>query len=205
MDDANNHLSAPTPPAEQAQITLARFHETVLPHLDAAYNFARFLSRDPDASQDIVQESFLRAYRSFWQYRGGDARFWIFAIVRNSYRSWAQGERRKARVEFPLPGNPDSGNEAEGPAAHAFACDQDTPEMALIRKSESLRVREVIGMLPEAMREILVLREFEDFSYRQISEIIEVPIGTVMSRLARARHEFGLAWKALGNDQGSLS
>jgi RNA polymerase sigma factor (sigma-70 family) len=203
MDDANSHLSIPTPPAEQAQIILARFQETVLPHLDAAYNFARFLSRDPDASQDIVQDSFLRAYRSFWQYRGGDPRFWVFAIVRNSYRSWAQGERRKARVELPFPSDTDNGDGAEGSAAYGLACDQDTPEMALIRKSEAQHVREVIGMLPEAMREILVLREFEDFSYRQIAEIIEVPIGTVMSRLARARHEFGVAWKALGNDQGS--
>jgi RNA polymerase sigma factor (sigma-70 family) len=205
MDDAGSHLSASTLRTEQPQLLHDQFHEKVLPHLDAAYNFARFLSRDPDASQDIVQESFLRAYRSFWQYQGGDVRFWIFAIVRNSYRSWAQAERRKARLEAPLTDGEDGNDPAENSSAYALASEEDTPEMALIRKSESQQVRAVICMLPEAMREILILREFEEFSYRQISEMIEVPIGTVMSRLARARHEFSTAWTLKSKDQGAAS
>jgi RNA polymerase sigma factor (sigma-70 family) len=204
MDDAITPLAASPPPADQPRNLLADFHETVLPQLDAAYNFARFLCRDPEASQDIVQDAFLRAYRGFQHYRGGDIRFWIFAIVRNSYRSWAQGERRRARMECPLTNEPDSRDGVEGSAAYGLASDQDTPEMALIRKSESQQVRAVLWTLPEPMREILVLREFEDFSYRQISEMIDVPIGTVMSRLARARQEFGMAWTALGKDQGAV-
>jgi RNA polymerase sigma factor (sigma-70 family) len=203
MNDVRNQMAVSALTAEQSQLMLDRFTETVLPHLDAAYNFARFLSRNPDAAQDIVQESFLRAYRSFWQYRGGDARFWVFAIVRNCYRSWAQSERRKTRTEIPLGDEPDGQYETAGSAAYDKATEQDTPEMEMIRKSESKQVRDVIASLPEAMREILILREFENFSYRQIADLIEVPIGTVMSRLARARQEFGVAWMVLCKHDGA--
>jgi len=171
-----------------------RFQQNILPHMDAAYNFARFLSRDQDAAQDIVQDAFLRAYRSFETYRGGDPRAWIFSIVRNCHLAWRQQGRRKARFETPLDG--DAGS--EGPA-HEIAADDDTVETAMIRESESSRVRHVIAMLPEAMREILVLRELEELSYKQIAEVIDVPIGTVMSRIARARREFGEAWDAFEN------
>jgi RNA polymerase sigma factor (sigma-70 family) len=205
MDDVGSHLSTSTLPAGHPQFLHDQFLETVLPHLDAAHNFARFLSRDPDASQDIIQESFLRAYRSFWQYRGGDARFWIFAIVRNSYRTWARAERRKVRAEVSLTDGEDGRDGADDSSAYALASEEDTPEIALIRKSESQQVRAVICMLPEAMREILILREFEEFSYRQISEMIEAPIGTVMSRLARARQEFSTAWTVQSKDQGAAS
>jgi len=169
-----------------------RFQQTILPHMDAAYNFARFLSRDQDAAQDIVQDAFLRAYRSFETYRGGDPRAWVFSIVRNCYLAWQQQGRRKARFETPL----DADGGGDNPA-HEIASDEDTAETALIRESETSRVRHVIGLLPEAMREILVLRELEELSYKQIAEIIDVPIGTVMSRIARARREFGDAWEAL--------
>jgi RNA polymerase sigma-70 factor (ECF subfamily) len=174
----------------QADQTL-RFQQNILPHMDAAYNFARFLSRDQDAAQDIVQDAFLRAYRSFETYRGGDPRAWVFSIVRNCHLAWQQQGRRKARFETPLDG--DAGSESP---AHEIAADDDTAETAMIRESESSRVRQVIAMLPEAMREILVLRELEELSYKQIAEVIDVPIGTVMSRIARARREFGEAWDA---------
>lgn len=186
---------APRDPAQD------RFETTILPHLDAAYNFARFLSRDADAAQDIVQEAFLRAHRSFAQYRGGDARAWVFAIVRNCYRGWARHGRERAFKEMPL--GDTTGEEGAGSPAHDLASEADTPEMALIRRSDSARVQAVIGALPEAMREVLVLREFEDFSYRQIAELTEVPIGTVMSRLARARQEFSLAWTAMCQEEGA--
>lgn len=171
---------------------MLHFQNTIVPHLDAAYNFARFLSRDPDAAQDIVQEAFLRAYRSFENYRGGDPRAWLFAIVRNCCHAWRQQNRRKTHFEQHLQ---DEGGTDDG-VEHQIASEEDSPETALLRRSEQHRVRAVIDGLPEAMREILVLRELEDLSYRQIAEIIDAPIGTVMSRLARARQEFGEAWNA---------
>ena len=177
-----------------ADETMQRFHRTIIPHLDAAYNFARFLSRDADAAQDIVQEAYLRAYRGFSGFRDGDARAWTFTIVRNCYHAWLQEGRRKTRYEQPIT---EGGDSAENPPSPEPASEDDTPEAAFIRKTETLRVREVINMLPDAMREVLVLRELEDLSYKEIAEIIDAPIGTVMSRLARARRDFGAAWRSL--------
>jgi RNA polymerase sigma-70 factor (ECF subfamily) len=174
---------------------MRRFHRTIVPHMDAAYNFARFLSRDQDAAQDILQDAFLRACRSFGGYRGGDPRAWIFSIVRNCYHAWLIDKRRKSRVEIPMPGQTDE--DGERTSDYDVASEEDTPEMTVIHATESMRVRRVIGALPEAMREVLVLRELEDLSYRQIAEIVDVPIGTVMSRLARARQEFADAWRLL--------
>lgn len=178
-----------------------RFQDLIVPHLDAAYNLARFLSRDADASQDIVQEAFLRAYRSFDTYQGGDPRAWLFAIVRNCCHAWRQTDRRKARFEQHMSDN--GGSDADAAGEYEIASEEDTPEMVSIRRSEQERVRAVIGKLPEPMREILVLRELEDLSYRQIAEIIDAPIGTVMSRLARARREFGEAWKACNRSEAA--
>lgn len=173
---------------------MQRFQHVIVPHLDAAYNFARFLSRDAEAAQDIVQEAFLRAYRNFETYRGGDPRSWLFAIVRNCCHVWRQQDRRKARFERHLD---DSGSaDHDEDDGYQIASEEDSPETAMIRRTEQQRVRAVISQLPETMREILVLRELEDLSYRQIAEIIDAPIGTVMSRLARARREFGEAWDA---------
>jgi RNA polymerase sigma-70 factor (ECF subfamily) len=168
--------------------TLARFKENVVPQLDAAYNFARFLSRDADAAQDIVQEAFLRAYRSFAGYRGGDARAWVFTIVRNCYHDWLMGQRRKSRLEV----------EGEGDSEELISTipsDEDTPEATLVRKVEAQTVHLILKAMPRPFREILVLREIEELSYHQISGITALPIGTVMSRLARARKAFGDAWR----------
>jgi RNA polymerase sigma factor (sigma-70 family) len=175
------------PPREDD--TLIRFNKTVVPQLDAAYNFARFLGRDTDAAQDIVQEAFLRAYRSFDGYRGGDARACIFAIVRNCYHSWLMDRRRKSRLEV----NP-KGNGGSEEVILNISPDEETPEALLLRKAESQAVRFILSTMPRAFREILVLRELEELSYRQISDITALPIGTVMSRLARARKAFGDAW-----------
>jgi RNA polymerase sigma factor (sigma-70 family) len=166
--------------------TLARFKQNIVPQLDAAYNFARFLSRDADAAQDIVQEAFLRAYRSFAGYRGGDARAWVFTIVRNCYHSWLIDRRRKARLEVDHHGE---GNSQE--LIFNISSDEDNPEAMLLRKAESRTVRLMLDMMPRPLREILVLRELEELSYRQISDVTALPIGTVMSRLARARKAFG--------------
>ena len=165
--------------------TLARFKQNIAPQLDAAYNFARYLSRDADAAQDIVQEAFLRAYQSFAGYRGGDARAWVFTIVRNCYHSWLMDRRRKARLEVDHHGE---GNSEE--LIFNISSDEGNPE-AMLRKAESRTVRLMLDMMPRPLREILVLRELEKLSYRQISDVTALPIGTVMSRLARARRAFG--------------
>jgi RNA polymerase sigma factor (sigma-70 family) len=175
------------PPSADA--TLARFKQDIVPQLDAAYNFARFLSRNADAAEDIAQEAFLRAYRSFAGYRGGDARAWIFTIVRNCYHSWLMDRRRKSRLEI----DHHEGNSEE--LVFNISSDEDTPETMLVRKAESQTVRLVLNTMPRPLREILVLRELEELSYRQISDITHLPIGTVMSRLARARTAFGDAWR----------
>jgi RNA polymerase sigma factor (sigma-70 family) len=166
--------------------TLARFKQNIVPQLDAAYNFARFLSRDADAAQDIAQEAFLRAYRSFDGYRGGDARAWFFTIVRNCYHSWLMNRRQKSRLEVEPKGNGDSEE-----LILNISSDEDNPEAMLLREAQSQTVRFVLNMMPRPLREILVLRELEELSYRQISDITALPIGTVMSRLARARKAFG--------------
>lgn len=168
-----------------------RFQRDIVPHLNAAYNFARFLSRNPDAAQDIVQEAFLRAYRGFDGYQGGDARAWIFTIVRNCYHNWLTDRRRKARIETDVPYPGDS----EGFSVDDVASDDDTPEAALLRRAETNTVRAVLDQLPRPLREMLVLRELEGLSYRQIAETVALPIGTVMSRLARARTQFEGAWR----------
>jgi RNA polymerase sigma-70 factor (ECF subfamily) len=161
-----------------------QFRESVLPHLDGAYNFARYLSRDPVAAEDIVQEAFLRAFRAFPSFRGGAPKAWLFAIVRNCFLDWAAGRTSAERVLV------DEGalSPAQGEAmANVADPDQDDPEAALLRRREAETLRAVIENLPEPFREALVLRELEELSYREIAALTGAPIGTVMSRLARAR------------------
>ena len=174
---------------------MGRFQREIVPQLDAAYNFARYLSRDADAAQDIVQEAFLRAYRSFEGYQGGDARAWIFTIVRNCYHNWLQQRRRKSRIEVDAGPLSDEGPELD------VAADDDSPEVSLLRRSESLAVRVVLNRLPRGLREMLVLRELEGLSYREIADIAALPIGTVMSRLARARQQFQQAWQKYSDQE----
>lgn len=168
-----------------------RFQREIVPHLDAAYNFARFLSRNPDAAQDIVQDSFLRAYRGFDGYQGGDARAWIFSIVRNCYHNWLLEGRRKARLEVDVHRRDD----ASDFSIDEVASEDDTPEAALLKSSEAGKVRSVLNQLPRTLREVLVLRELEGLSYREIAQTSALPIGTVMSRLARARAHFETVWR----------
>ena len=181
----------------------ARFEALVLPHLDAAYNLARFLSRDPEAARDIVQEACLRAFRSIDACRGVDARPWLFAIVRNCFYTWAEARRsRPATVPLDADGSALNGAPVGDPAGvhGAIAAaepwiDDETPERAALRTSEVAAIRATIEALPEPFREVLVLRELEELSYREIAQATGVPIGTVMSRLARARELFAAAWQ----------
>ncbi len=171
-----------------------RFEDLFLPYLDAAYSLARFLARDPVAADDIVQESFLRAFRSFGSYRGGDAKSWLLAIVRNCSFDWSKSNRRAAGVAADAHTSSTVSDSVGGSLERWIPnpdelgdCSQDGPETAVLRQSEIEEVRAMIRRLPEPFRETLVLRELEELSYKQIAEVTGVPVGTVMSRLARAR------------------
>ena len=155
---------------------IQRFERIVLPHLDDAYTLARYLLRDQHEAQDAVQDAVLRALRYFETYRDGDARAWLLAIVRNCCLT----RHRKARVEqanIALVEDIDVVHEHAGRATDARAVEQ----------SERAALQRALDGLPAEFREVIVLREVQGLSYREISDVVGVPIGTVMSRLARAR------------------
>jgi len=155
-----------------------------LPHLDAAYNLARWLSRSPADAEDIVQDAMLRAYRAFDGVRGNDIKPWLLAIVRNCCRSAGANARRHAHSLLP----------EEDDAR--FASNEMDPEQTAVRASESRSLNRAVESLPEEFREVLILRELEDMSYRDIAAALEIPQGTVMSRLARARAMLKDKWLA---------
>src|SRR3954470_6879376 len=169
------------------------FRTLMLPHLDAAYNLARYLARDEDLAQDLVQDAFVRALRGFGSYRGENAKAWLLAIVRNLFLSsaTARGSDRTVSLEAYMQRD----REPDGSARELWDPDQDTPETALIRSNESRGIRDLIEALPVPFRETLVLRELEELSYQQIATATGSPVGTVMSRLARARQMLERAWR----------
>jgi RNA polymerase sigma-70 factor (ECF subfamily) len=156
-----------------------RFEAVALPHLSAAYNLARWICRNDADAADVVQEAVMRALQYFDSYRGGDARAWLLQIVRNSAHTWIGKNRLAGRVDL---------EQLESDSATVFSGAQD-PLAAVIAQAEGARLRLAIGRLPVEQREVLVLREFEALSYRQIAGITGCPIGTVMSRLSRARDQ----------------
>jgi len=147
----------------------------VMPHLDAAYNLARWLAGNDHDAQDVAQEASLRAFKFFGSFRGENARAWLLSIVRNTFYTWL---RKNRPLDKSLDIN-DETTEIEDVSANA---EEVNPHFA-----DADAVRRAIAELPVEFREIVVLREMEGFSYREIAELAEVPIGTVMSRLARAR------------------
>lgn len=151
-----------------------QFESSVLPHLSAAYNLARWLTRNDHDAQDVVQESCLRAYKFFGGFRGGDGRFWLLTIVRNTCYTWLQQNRPRELV--------DSLDDATN-----IESDAPSPEAEVIKSADRALITRALEELPLEYREILVLREMEGMSYKEISEISDIPMGTVMSRLARAR------------------
>jgi len=163
-----------------------RFEAEVLPHLDAAYRFARWLSHSPDDADDVVQEAVLRAFRGFDALRGSDAKAWLLAIVRNCHATALKQQHRRAFV--PLPEETDAQN------GHAMVATEPGPESLSIRRDDGRALERLIAALPEEHREVLVLREIEDMDYREIAAVANVPIGTVMSRLARARGALKARW-----------
>ncbi len=145
----------------------------MLPHMNAAYSFARFLARDPAVAEDIVQDAYLNALRGFDGWRGDSAKAWLLTIVRHCYLATVVHQRPDLAIE-----------DVHGPT-------EDTPEDILIRRHDAALVQREIARLSEPFREVLVLRELEELSYKEIAGIVQAPIGTVMSRLARARKMLG--------------
>jgi RNA polymerase sigma-70 factor (ECF subfamily) len=167
-----------------------RFAAAVLPHLGAACNLARWLVRDAQDAQDVVQDAMLRALRHFDGLRGGDARPWLLAIVRNAAFAWL-GARRPGEIAL---------EDDEVDAALAADAPPGDPEALAIRDARRREIDAAIAALPIALREVIVLRELEELPYRDIARIADVPIGTVMSRLSRARRQLALALRAPAED-----
>ncbi len=174
-----------------------RFDLLVLPHLDAAYNLARWLSGSASDADDVVQEAFLRAFRLFGSFHGDQPRPWLLAIVRNTwFTAWQQ---RKATGE--VCGYDD---ELDGTPLPGWHTAQPEPEQCLLRAEDIRLVHRALEQLPAGFREVLVLRELEDLPYRDIARIVDVPVGTVMSRLARGRRLLAAAVLALREGNASL-
>jgi RNA polymerase sigma-70 factor (ECF subfamily) len=167
------------PVADEARTR--RFEAVALPHLSAAYNLARWICRNDADAADVVQEAVMRALQYFDSYRGGDARAWLLQIVRNSAHTWIARNRLAGQV-------PLEDSELDGRVADAATISAD-PMHAVAAQIEGESLRRAIAQLPLEQREVLILREFEDLSYRQIADVIASPIGTVMSRLSRARDQ----------------
>ncbi len=152
----------------------------MLPHLDAAYSLARWLVRDSHHAQDRVQEAYLRAFRYFHRFRGGDARPWLLRIVRNTCYSWLKTHSQQAEMlEFhdeELHGASDPDDAFGG-----------NPETLLLRQAQREEVLSAVEALPLHFREVIVLREMDEMTYECIAEVMDIPVGTVMSRLSRAR------------------
>jgi RNA polymerase sigma-70 factor (ECF subfamily) len=153
----------------------AEFDRIALPHLDAAYNLARWLTRHDQDAEDVVQEAFLRAYRFFRSFHGETGRAWLLQIVRNTCHTWLARNRPAAGSTVP----PQVFADLPGPAAN--------PHAVLERRENEQLLLQAVADLPVEFREVIVLRELEDLSYKEIARIAGVPLGTVMSRLARGR------------------
>jgi len=161
----------------------SQFEAIVMPHLDAAYNLARWLVRDPHAAEDVVQDAYLRAFRYFDSFRGGDARPWLLGIVRNTCYTWLQDAKRSPeQVEF------DEDIEMDESAEVTIAMGRsESPEALLLKKAERAEINAAIRSLPITFREVIILREIEEMPYDRIASIMSIPVGPVMPRLSRAR------------------
>jgi RNA polymerase sigma factor (sigma-70 family) len=167
-----------------------RFREAALPHLDDVYTLARYLLRDPADAEDAVQECYLRALKHFDGYRGPAMKPWLFAILRNVCRA-EYARRASSPATGVIEDMPESAEQA--PLWHEA---QETPEAQMLRDREAVTIRRLIDTLAEPFRETFVLREINNLSYREIADAVGAPVGTVMSRLARARAMLRSAWMA---------
>jgi len=152
--------------------------QAILPHLDAAFNLARWLTGADQDAEDVVQESCLRAIKFFPGYQGGSARAWLLTIVRRTGYSWLQKNRRHDATTAPF-----------DEQLHSGECDAMNPQTILQRKADQQLMRQILEELPVEFREVIVLRELEGLSYKEVATVAEIPLGTVMSRLARGRQQ----------------
>lgn len=166
-------MAAPTP--EQ------RFRDLILPHLNSAFNLACWLTRNRQDAQDVVQEAAMRAFKYFPGFRGLDGRVWLLRIVRNTFYSWCQDKGLGSETAF-------------DEALHSP--DDVSPEVLVMQKDCDRLVQQAFAALPLEFREVVALRELEELSYKEIAAIVDIPIGTVMSRLGRGRK---LLAKSLGD------
>jgi RNA polymerase sigma factor (sigma-70 family) len=157
------------------QKSIGDFEQEVLPHLDAAYNLARWLTRNNQDAEDVVQEAYIRAFRFFGAFRGGNARAWVLRIVRNTCYNWLQENR-------PLQSAKEFDENLFGPDPRTL-----NPEQTLLQNASDKVIRQALEALPLIFREVLIMRELEGMSYKEIAEVTGTPPGTVMSRLSRAR------------------
>jgi RNA polymerase sigma-70 factor, ECF subfamily len=188
-DPASLHDTHYAPQHETLNERKRRFEQVVLPHFDAAYNLARWLTRNDQDAQDVAQEAVLRAYRFFEGLRG-EAKPWLLSIVRNSCFTWLAVNRPAETVGF------------EEGAVELVPSDEDGPEIQAARSFDRKMLNDAIAALPPQFREVLILRELEDMSYKDIARIADVPIGTVMSRLARARRLLAESVRAVSRISG---
>jgi RNA polymerase sigma-70 factor (ECF subfamily) len=173
-----------------------RFRDAALPHLDAVYTLARYLLRNSSDAEDAVQECYLRALRHFDTLRNQDVKPWLLAILRNVCR--VEYGRRSRVLLYDVNAEPDKAESAVPLWREA----QDTPETEMLRKLDAQTIRGLVAALPDVFREVIVLREIDDLSYRDIATIVGTPVGTVMSRLARGRAMLREAWlKAESNEE----
>jgi RNA polymerase sigma-70 factor (ECF subfamily) len=161
-----------------------RFETNVMIHLDAAFSLARWLTRDERDAEDLVQEACLRAFKFLGTFRGGNSRAWFLAIVRNTYYSGLKKNRSKA---LNVPFDEDGLQEDDAESSFWTAGDGEDPLRNLEREEAKRSIRAALDELPDEFREIIFLREFEELSYQDIARIAQIPVGTVMSRLSRAR------------------
>ena len=159
----------------------SRFEETILPHLDAAYNLARWLTRNDQDAEDMVQEACLRAFKSFDGFYGVQAKAWLLTIVRNTCYTWL-GKNRTHDLSTSLDED-----------AHQAESQVPDPQTLLLRFEDNQALQQALEELPAEFREVLILRELEGLSYKEIAEVTGIPPGTVMSRLARARGRLKLS------------
>jgi RNA polymerase sigma-70 factor, ECF subfamily len=189
---AEGRLSAVDP-----AIKARRFEQAIMPHLDAAYNLARWLTRNDSDAQDVVQDAYLRAFKYFDSFQGENPSAWLLAIVRNACFTWMRRNRPSEEVAGSDAIDDETAGNAEpllGGGSRDLATD---PETLLIEGRDRTRVNELVAQLPAEFREVIVLREIEDLSYREIADIVGIPIGTVMSRLSRARGLLRDSWHRL--------
>lgn len=173
----------------QDQRTL--FEQTVLPHLAAAYNLARWLTHNDQDAEDVVQEAYLRAFRFFGGFHGGDSRAWLLTIVRHTCYTWLRQQRAHDLITV------------FDEDLHTPECPTADPETQLVQQASAQALRAAVEALPVEFREVVVLRDLEELSYKEIATIANIPIGTVMSRLARARKRLQQALLTQAGKEGA--